>query len=212
MAEQDLFPSIVTPSHLQKLMKHGFMSVAELKVYRVPEDPASPTPMEGYVVSFTSFYEREFGRAPHRFVHSLLQYYDLEFHHLTPSGVLHIMTFVTLCEAYRWTNHDFDLWNYFFRVRCLQDPVAELTISEGMIIHLLVEHGVDPYPEISMLRSMKGWWKKWFYLKNDASILLLEFTSGPKFPRLPGERGWLGRTSTSHNPCVSTFGNYGRRG
>jgi hypothetical protein len=31
--------------------------VAELTTYRVPEDPTSPTPAEGYVVSFVAFYK-----------------------------------------------------------------------------------------------------------------------------------------------------------
>jgi hypothetical protein len=42
---------------------------------------------------------RERGRVPsYRFLHSLLQFYGLELHHLTPSGVFHIAVFVTLCE------------------------------------------------------------------------------------------------------------------
>jgi hypothetical protein len=60
------------PSHLQKLMKHGFMAVAELEVCRVLEDPVFPTPIEGYVVSFTTFHEQGFGMPPHRFLCSLL--------------------------------------------------------------------------------------------------------------------------------------------
>jgi hypothetical protein len=47
MAEQDWTPSTVTLSNLQKLMKHGFMSVAELEAYRVPVDPVFPVPAEG---------------------------------------------------------------------------------------------------------------------------------------------------------------------
>jgi hypothetical protein len=81
-------------------MKHGFMAAAELKAYRVSVDHAFSVPAEGYVVSFTAFYEREFGMPPHRFLRSLLWYYGLELHHLTPSRVLHIATFVTLCKAY----------------------------------------------------------------------------------------------------------------
>jgi hypothetical protein len=29
-----------------------------------------------------------------------MQYYSLELQHLTPMGILHIVAFVTLCEAY----------------------------------------------------------------------------------------------------------------
>jgi hypothetical protein len=65
----------------------------------VPEDPTFPTPADRYVVAFVEFYERGFGVSSHWFLHSLLWYYGLELHNLTPSGV-HIATFVTLCEAY----------------------------------------------------------------------------------------------------------------
>jgi hypothetical protein len=96
MAEQDSTPSTVTLGHLQKLMKQGFMMAVELRVCCVPEDPAFPTPTEGYVVSFAAFYDRGFGMPPLGFLHLLLRYYDLLLHHLTPLGVLHIAAFITL--------------------------------------------------------------------------------------------------------------------
>jgi hypothetical protein len=77
----------------------------------VPEDPAFPVPTEGYVVSFVAFYKRGFGTPSHRFLHSLLRYYSLELHHLTPSWILHIAAFMTLCEAYLGIDPEFGLWN-----------------------------------------------------------------------------------------------------
>jgi hypothetical protein len=97
-------------------MKQGFMTAAKLMICRVPDDPAFPVPAEGYMVSFVAFYERGFGILSHRFLRSLLWYYDLELHHLTPSGVLHIAAFITLCGAYLGIDPEFNLWNYFFRV------------------------------------------------------------------------------------------------
>jgi hypothetical protein len=44
-------------SHLQNLVKQGFMMVAELAACRVPEDPVLPTPTEGYMLSFMAFHE-----------------------------------------------------------------------------------------------------------------------------------------------------------
>jgi hypothetical protein len=96
MAEQDWTPSTLTPDHLQKLVKHGFMAVTDLEACRVPEDPAFRAPTEGYMVSFVVIYERGFGMPPHRFLHSLLWYYGLELHHRTSSRVLHIAAFVTV--------------------------------------------------------------------------------------------------------------------
>jgi hypothetical protein len=144
--------------------------------------PTFPAPAEVYVVSFMVFYEQGFGMPPHWFLHSLLRYYSLELHHLTPLGVLHIAVFMTLCEAYLRTDPKLDLWKYFFYVRRLHDPEVELMISGGVVIHVKVGHGIDTYLEIPMPRSLKGWWKKWFYLKNDNVTLLPMFTGGHPFP------------------------------
>jgi hypothetical protein len=151
-------------------------------------------------VSFTMFYEWGFSMPPHRFLRSLLRYYGLELHHLTPSGVLHITAFVTLCEDDLGINREFDLWKYFFRIQRSQDPEAELTISGGVVIHVKVGHGVDPYLEIPMLRSMKGWRKKWFYLKNDASALLPAFTDGRPIPLPSWGKGVAGKDLNKLQP------------
>jgi hypothetical protein len=63
------------------------------------------------------FYERRFGVPSHWFLRSLLQFYGLELHHLTPSGILHMAAFVTLCEIYMEIEPHFDMWNYFFCAR-----------------------------------------------------------------------------------------------
>jgi hypothetical protein len=98
----------------------------------VPVDPTFPAPVKGYMVSFVAFYEWGFGTPSHRFLRLLLQYYNLELHNLTPSGVLHIAAFMTLCEAYLRIDPEFNLWNYFFRVQRSQDPNTELIVSGGM--------------------------------------------------------------------------------
>jgi hypothetical protein len=98
---------------------------------RVPEDPVFSAPAQGYMVTFLAFYERGFSAPSHRFLCSLLQHNSLELHHLTPSGVLHIAAFVTMCEVYMRIEPQFDLWNYFFRTRRPQDPNAKLAISRA---------------------------------------------------------------------------------
>jgi hypothetical protein len=110
------------PGYLQKLVKHGFMAVAEHEACRLLEDPMFPAPVEGYMVSFVSFYKRGFDTPLHRFLHSLLRYYGLELHHLTSLGVLHIAAFMTLCEAYLRIDPELDFWKYVFRVWCPHDP------------------------------------------------------------------------------------------
>jgi hypothetical protein len=75
------------PGHLQKHMRQGFMMAVEHVGCCVPEDPVFPISAEQYIVSFRAFYERGFRTPSHQ-----LWYYDLELHHMNPSGVLQIVT------------------------------------------------------------------------------------------------------------------------
>jgi hypothetical protein len=101
---------------------------------------------------------------------------------MTPSGVLHITAFMTLCEACLGIDAEFNLWNYFFRIWHPQYSDAELTVSGGAIIHVNSGHGVDPYFNILIPKSMKWWQKKWFYLRNDASTSLPTFIGSCPIP------------------------------
>jgi hypothetical protein len=141
-----------------------------------------------------------------------LWYYGLELHHLTPLGVLHIAAFMNLCEAYLGIYPELDQWKYFFHILCPQDAEAELTISGGTVIHVKVGYRVDPYLEIPMPKSMKGWHEKLFYLKNVNSVPLPTFTIGRPVSLPYWGEGQLGRNSACYNICVSTFNNCSRRG
>jgi hypothetical protein len=107
----------VMQEHLQNLVSQGYITAAELTTCRMPEDPASLVPVRGYIVACAVFYERRFGVPSHLFLRSLQQFYGLDLHRLTPSGILHMVAFVTLCEAYMGIEPHFNLWNYFFRAR-----------------------------------------------------------------------------------------------
>jgi hypothetical protein len=73
-------------------------------------------------------------------------------------------------------------------------------ISSGAIIHVKSGHGVDPYLEIPMSRSMKGWRKKWFYLKNDDSALLPVFIGGCLVPLTSWGEGVVGKDLSKIQP------------
>jgi hypothetical protein len=92
-------------------MSLGYMIVVELATYRVPKDPASPAPVGGYVVACTAFYDQGFGVPSHQFLLSLLRSYDLKLHHLTPSRILYMVAFMTLCEVYIGIAPQFNPWS-----------------------------------------------------------------------------------------------------
>jgi hypothetical protein len=98
--------SEVTWEQLQKLVSKGYMIAVEFATCLVPS--------EGHVVVCKAFYERGFGVPSHRFLHSLLWCYGFKLHHLTPLEILHMVVFVTLCEAYIGIEPHLNLWNHFF--------------------------------------------------------------------------------------------------
>jgi hypothetical protein len=51
-------------------------------------------------------------------------------------------------------------------------------IPRGAVIHVMLGHRVDPYLEIPMPQTMKGWQKRWSFLKNDDSASLPAFFGG----------------------------------
>jgi hypothetical protein len=59
---------VVMQEHLRNLVSQGYMTVAELATYHVPEDPAPPVLAGGYVVACVAFYEREFSVPSHGFL------------------------------------------------------------------------------------------------------------------------------------------------
>jgi hypothetical protein len=99
----------VTQEHLQNLISQGHMTTVEFATCLEPVDPSPPAPARAYVVACTAFYERGLGAPPHQFLLSLLWSYRLELHHLTPSVILHMVAFVTLCEAFIGIEPHFNL-------------------------------------------------------------------------------------------------------
>jgi hypothetical protein len=65
MAESSWSMSEVASEHLQNLVGQGYMTAVEFATCRVPEDPASPAPVGGYIVACVVFYERGFGVPSH---------------------------------------------------------------------------------------------------------------------------------------------------
>jgi hypothetical protein len=135
---------VVVREHPQNLVSQVYMTAAELATCRVPVEHASPAPAVRYVVACLAFFETRFGAPRHRFLHSLLQFYDLELHHLTPLGILHISTFVTMCEAYMGIEPHFNSWN-FFHIRLWLDSDVAAVVWGYTEIYVRIGSGINPY-------------------------------------------------------------------
>jgi hypothetical protein len=96
----------------------------------------------------------------------------LELHHLTPSGILHIAAFITLCEDYMGIEPHFNLWNYFFCIRLWSDLDPEATMLSCVDVYVRPGQGVDPYFRLSVSNPPVAWLGGWLFLQNNAKAPL----------------------------------------
>jgi hypothetical protein len=111
--------------------------------------------------------------------------------------MLHIATFVILCEDYMGIEPHFDLWDYLFRALLKQGSNVEATVWVSVDIFARFGPGVDPYFCFSMSYPPVGWQKVWFFFRNDVDTPLPMFTGSRPVP----QPKW-GMVSLS-NPCVT---------
>jgi hypothetical protein len=123
-------------------------------------------------VACVEFYEPGFGVPSHRFLRSLLQFYGLELHHLSSSGILHMAAFVILYKAYMRIEPHFNLWNYFFHAWLQQGSGVEEAVLGSVDIFVQSGPEVDPYFGFPLSDPLVGWWNVWFFLRNSADMQL----------------------------------------
>ena len=75
-----------------------------------------PTPNPGESVVFVAHFLRGLGFATDPFMRGLMFYYGLEFHDLAPESILHISSFIVVCEAFLHITPHFGLWLKTFKV------------------------------------------------------------------------------------------------
>jgi hypothetical protein len=78
---------------------------------------------------------------------------------LTPSGILHMVAFVTLCETYMGIEPHFDLWNYFFRTRLQHGSNVEAVVLGSVDIFIRSGTRVNSYFRLPMSDHLVGWSK-----------------------------------------------------
>ena len=71
------------------------------------------------MVSFLAFHERGLGYLTHWLLCGLFNKWGLELQHLNPMGVLHIVGFITICEAFLGMEPHADFFRQLFSGRAL---------------------------------------------------------------------------------------------
>lgn len=169
--------SSVTEEDVQKLREAMYLTV-EIP-HRLPaQGQVIPTPEPNESVVFISHFLRGLGFSLDPFVRGLMFYYGLDFHDLAPDSILHISSFIVVCEAFLRITLHFGLWIKTFNVRprVIDGRHAE---CEGAII----SKGTDaPWPKGSFAETSYLWQQEWFYItapRGTKRVAAPAFLSGP---------------------------------
>ena len=105
-------------------------------------------------------------------------YYGLDFHDLAPDSILHISSFIVMCEAFLCITPHFGLW--------LKTINVEPKMIEGCHAECggaVISKGADvPWPKGSFLEVSSLWQREWFYItapRGTKWVAALAFRSGP---------------------------------
>jgi hypothetical protein len=159
-ASTNWVPTKFKQTDLTKALADGLIADSDQVIF--PSTEPIPKPQSGYRVMFLAFLLRGLSFPAHEFLRGLLFVYGVQLHQLTANLILHIACFITLCESFLGIKPYFLLWKYLFRLR----PSVSLSKKPelgGAVVSVRAE---SQYLEFSMVASVQGWRKKWFYIKD----------------------------------------------
>ena len=99
------------------------------------------------------------------FFRSFLEFQNLQPHHLTPNAVVLLSAFATLCEGFLGVLPTLKLWGEFFSSN-LGTHVAGIPAQCGTYVAVRCSTADNPFPPISLIKSVKMWQRSYFYVKN----------------------------------------------
>ena len=109
-------PSSITEEDIKKLREARCLT-AEIS-HRLPaQGQVIPTPEPNENVVFVSHFLQGLGFSLDPFVRGLMFYYRIDFHDLAPDSILHISSFIVVCEAFLRITPHFSLWLKTFNVK-----------------------------------------------------------------------------------------------
>ena len=170
-------PSSITEEDIKKLREARYLT-AEISHRLLARGQVIPTPEPNESVVFISHFLRGLGLTLDPFVRDLMFYYGLDFHDLAPDSILHISSFIVVCEAFLRITPHFGLWLKTFNVKpkMIEGRHAECggaVISKRADAPLLE----GSFPEMSSL-----WQREWFYITTPLST---KWVAAPTFRSAP---------------------------
>jgi len=151
--------SSITEEDIAKLREAGYLTADVKNMLPAPEQ-VIPTPEPNESVVFVSHFLRGLGLTLDPFVRGLMFYYGLDFHDLAPDSILHILSFIVVCEAFLHITPHFGLWLKTFNVKS-KVIKGQYTECGGAAIS---RNADAPWPEGFFPEVSDLWQRRWFYV------------------------------------------------
>ena len=101
-----IWPAPITkPKQLLKLHEQGYLLEHKLGEWKAPGEHRIPNLETGEIVLFVPFIQHGLGLPACPFLQVFLHYYGITLNHLNPNSILHLLTFVHLCETFLGIPH-----------------------------------------------------------------------------------------------------------
>jgi hypothetical protein len=97
-ASTNWVPTKFKQTDLTKALADGLITDGYQVIF--PSTECIPKPPSGFRVMFLAFLLRGLSFPTHEFLRGLLFVYGVQLHQLTPSSILHISCFITLCKSF----------------------------------------------------------------------------------------------------------------
>ena len=166
-------PSSVMEEDIKKLREARYLTTETS--HRLPaQGQVIPTPEPNESVVFVSHFLWGLGFTLDPFVRGLMFYYGLDFHDLAPDSILHISSFIVVCEAFLRITPHFGLWLKTFNVKPKMIEGRHVE-SRGAIIS---RNADAPWPEGSFPEVSDVWQQRWFYVMDPRGT---KWVAAPEF-------------------------------
>jgi hypothetical protein len=169
--------SIVTVATISELRDTGYLTPA-IAARAPAAGQLVPAPNAGERVVFVPHLIRGLGFPLHPFVRGVMYYYGLDFHHMPPNSILHLTSFITVCETFLRCEPHFGLWLKLFGIKP-KSSGSDLAECGGAMIS---KNQGATWFKGTFIETVKEWQKWWFYITEPLTPGQTEvpaFSAGP---------------------------------
>src|SRR5438105_3715296 len=161
--------STVTEEELENMVANLILPEKNLIGWRAAFGESFPTANTDEIVVFEHFFYRRFALLTNDFFWGLLHWYGIKLANLNTNSILHISTFIHLCEVFLSVCPHFNLFRYLFTLKPNQKG-GKINVVGGAGLQLRQGRG-DDYLGLQFKTSLKGWQQRWFYVSNPSPSL-----------------------------------------